>query len=403
MAAGCEMRDSTGNSMSDTDVDFEEDDYKKIVPLNNQLGFDLLSEVEEDGDGNTFISPISLYIALSMVYNGADGVTKGELAKVLHFEDMYINEFNKASASLMSMLHNDSEEIQLHIASSIWLNKNFHFQNDFSQHNSDYFHAEIQELDISDSTSPQKINDWVKKSTKGKIEEIVETPLNHDLVALLINAIYFKGGWKYEFDEDQTEKQPFCVEEGVTKDVPLMTLTEKVSYMENDYFQSVSLPYGDSEMSMNVFLPKPHSSTEEIKKMLANDNWKKWRSAYHEQEGTIILPKFQMEYEVLMNDTLEKLGMKTAFDKDANFTKMIKENEPVWISKVKQKTFIEVTEEGTEASASTSVEMVTESALVDESLSFHMEVNRPFFFAITDDETGTILFMGDITNPQAAK
>ncbi|MCL6574388.1 MAG: serine protease, partial [Bacillus sp. (in: Bacteria)] len=166
-------------------------------------------------------------------------------------------------------------------------------------------------------------------------------------------------------------------------------------------FQAVSLPYGDGEMSMNVFLPKETSSLDDFKKTLTNDNWKKWSSEFHEKEGTIMLPKFQLEYEVLLNEPLKKLGMMTAFAKGANFTKMIKEPDPLWISKVKQKTFIDVSEKGTEAAAVTSIEVVTESVNLDGP--FHMEVNRPFFISITDDETGMVLFIGSISNPQEGK
>lgn len=399
LVTGCGKGNEPGSSEVASDVDFGKDDYKKIVSANNQLGLALLSEVEANENGNTFISPTSLFMALSMVYNGADGVTKEEIAKVLQAEGIDVNELNKANASLMSMLHSDSKEIQLNVVNSIWLNENYHFQTDFAQNNSDYFNAEIQEIDIYDNQSPKMINDWVKKSTNEKIEEIADTPLDPDLVVMLINAIYFKGDWTYEFDKKQTEKRNFHLEDGTTKDIPLMTLNKKLPYMENENFQAVSLPYGDKEKSMKVILPRENSSLEEFKKMLTNDNWQKWSSEFQKKEGTIILPKFQLEYEVLLNETLKKFGMTTAFDREeANFTKMIKESDPLWISKVKQKTYIDVNEEGTEAAGATSVEVVTESASLDGP--FHMEVNRPFFIAITDNNSGTILFIGLISNPQ---
>jgi serine protease inhibitor len=314
---------------------------------------------------------------------------------------MDVAELNKANASLISILDRNSKNIQLNIANSIWLNKKFHFQTDFARNNRDYFQAKIQEIDINDGQSPKMINNWVKKSTKDKIEKIVDSPLDANLVPILINAIYFKGDWKDEFDKQQTEERTFYLADGTTKAVPLMTLTKKLAYMENENFQTVSLPYGDGKISMKVFLPKENTNLVAFEKMLTNDNWKKWSSEFHEKEGTIMLPKFQLEYEVLLNEPLKRLGLTTAFDKGANFTKMIKENDPIWISKVKQKTFIDVNEEGTEAAGATSVEMKTESAIMDKP--FHMEVNRPFFIVITDDDTGMILFMGAITNPQKGK
>ncbi|MER2090775.1 MAG: serpin family protein, partial [Sporosarcina sp.] len=139
------------------------------------------------------------------------------------------------------------------------------------------------------------------------------------------------------------------------------------------------------------------SGLEEFKKLLTNENWMAWNKEFNARQGTVLLPKFQLEYETLLNDALMKLGMGSAFVDTADFSKMIKEGDPLKISKVKQKTFIDVNEEGTEAAAVTSIEVVTESASIEES--FYMEVNRPFFFTITDDETDTILFMGSISSP----
>ncbi|MFJ7974870.1 serpin family protein [Peribacillus sp. NPDC096379] len=393
--------DKQGSLEISNQVDFGEEDYQKIVSANNQLGMDLLSVVEANEDGNTFISPTSLFMALSMVYNGADGKTKDEIAKVLQVEGIDVAELNQANASLMSLLHSDSKKIQLNVANSIWLNNQFHFQTDFAKKTRDYFNAKIQEMDILDRQSPEMINDWVKQATNGKIEEMVEAPLDSNIVAILLNAIYFKGGWTYGFDKKQTEQRAFHLKDGTTKNLPLMTLNKELAYTDNASFQAVSLPYGDGEMSMNVFLPKENTSLEEFEKLLTNENWKNWMSEFHERKGTIMLPTFQMEYEVKLNETLKKLGMNSAFERDANFTKMITEEEPLSISEVKQKTYLDVNEEGTEAAAVTSVEVVAVSAPVDKP--FQMEVNRPFFIAITDDETGTILFMGSISNPQEGK
>lgn len=394
---GCETEKGSRDSGINNNLSTGKNDYTKIVSSNNQLGFKLLSEVEEDDNGNTFISPTSLMMALSMVYNGADGTTKKEMAKVLHADGIDVDDLNKANASLISILQRDSMQIQLDIANSIWINNRYHFKKEFAQNNQDYFFAKIQEIE-----SPEIINNWVKEATEDKIDKIVDAPLNPDLVAILINAIYFKGNWKYELAKEQTEQRPFHLEDGTTKNISLMKLTKKLPYLENKEFQAVSLPYGDDEMSMKVFLPKENVQVDEFRKILTHDNWKKWSSEFQEKEGTVLLPKFQLEYEILLNNALKKLGMTTAFDsKHANFKKMITEEERLWIDMVKQKTFIDVNEEGTEAAAVTSAEMVTESFSPDGK--FQMEVNRPFFFAITDEKTGTILFIGTISNPQESQ
>jgi serine protease inhibitor len=380
--------------------DFNKDDYKKIIFSNNQLGFDLLADARADKNGNIFISPTSLLMALSMVYNGANGVTKEEMADVFHAEGIEENQLNKANASLMSILHSDSKHSQLNVANSIWLNNHFHFQDVFAQNNRDYYNAKIQQMDLTSSKTLQIINNWVKKSTNGKITKIIgRADLDSNTVSILINAIYFKGDWMHEFDKKHTEKRTFHLEDKTSKVMQMMTLTEKLSYLENEDFQAVTLPYTKGKMSMIVFLPSEGTSLEEFKKMLTNDNWEKWRSEFHEKEGTVQLPKFHLAYEAELSEVLKKLGMTTAFNEnEANFTKMIKESRQVWISKIKQKTFINVNEEGSEAAAATLVKMKTKSAPL--TAPFYMDINRPFFMAITDHKTGAILFMGAISNPQ---
>ena len=410
LATACGTESNSGKSDSSKDVALQDkgnekitvqniEEAKQIISPNNELGFKVFSGVEADENGNTFISPTSLFMALSMVYNGADGVTKEEIAKVLGATGITLEELNKANASLISILQKDSDKIQLNIANSIWLERKFHFQEDFAQNNEAYFQAEIEGIDVLDDLSVVKINSWVENATQQKIKDVVEAPLDPDLVAMLINAIYFKGDWMHAFNEKQTENADFYLADGTTKNIPLMTLNKELAYMENDAFQVVKLPYGDGEMSMQVFLPKENSSLAEFRKILTAENWSEWNSEFNIKEGTVLLPRFQLEYEVLLKETLKGLGMETAFRKGADFSKMIEETDPLWISKVLQKTFLEVNEIGTEAAAATVIEVVTESAAVDVDPPFYMEVNRPFFITIIDEETDAILFMGAIENP----
>ncbi|MBO0996027.1 serpin family protein [Bacillus sp. SD088] len=399
LQTGCgTMGDQDGLAI-ESNVDYGAKDYEKIHSANNALGFQLLSQVDPDDQGNVFISPTSLLMALSMVYNGADAETKEEIAKALQMEGIDVTDLNKANASLMSMLHDHSEDVELTVANSIWLNEHFHFQEHFKDNTEDYFNAMIQEIDVHDSKASNTINDWVKKATNGKIEDIVDSSLDPNMVSILINAIYFNGNWTYEFNQELTEDQPFHLEDGSSTEVPIMTLNEELAYMENEYIQAVTLPYGDDEdMSMNVILPKENSSLEEVHSLLANESWQDWQQELTSQEGTVMLPKFQLEYETTLNESLEKLGMRTAFDENkANFSKMIQEEDPLWISEVKQKTFIDVNETGTEAAAATSTEIKTTSAPINPP--FIMEINRPFIIIITDHPTDTILFMGSINKP----
>lgn len=399
IATACGTVSNSGGVNNSKGVSFGDEEYKQIIAPNNALGFKLLPEIEADENGNTFISPTSLFMALSMLYNGADGMTKEEIAEVLEIEGLAVEALNGANASLLSMLQKESNHIQLDVANSIWINEKFHFQEAFAQNNENYFQAAIEEIELSDD-SVDMINNWVKNATHGKIKDIVEAPLNPDLVAFLINAIYFKGDWLYEFNEEETEDADFSLTDGTTKKVPLMALREELAYMENDAFQAVKLPYGDGEMNMQVFLPKEDSDLAAFQKTITAENWLAWQESFETREGTVYLPKFQLDYEIELNDVLLELGMTSAFDKTANLSKMIQEPNPILVSEVRQKTFLEVNEKGTEAAAATVIEVVEESASITEELPFHMEVNRPFFIMITDEETGMILFMGTIENPQ---
>lgn len=399
ITAGCRQQ-SSGLEVSGNAV-YGEDDYKRIVSANNRLGFQLLTEVSEDAHGNSLISPMSLFMALSILYNGADDQTKLEIANALQVKGIAVDELNEANASLMSMLHQNSKQVQLNVANSVWLNDKYQFQKGFSGKVSDYLNAEVQGIDVTDSRSVKKINDWVKKSTNNKINQMVQGPLSTDLAAILINALYFNGQWTNEFEKKNTEKRPFHLADGTKKEIPLMKLEKKIAYLEHDHFQAVSLPYGEKEeMSMNVFLPADGLDLDDFQKMLTNEHWQQWSSGFVKKQGTILLPKFQLEYEVVLNEALQKLGMKEAFGANADFSKMLTENEGFSISEVKQKTFINVNEEGTEAAAATSVTMKTAG---EPSEPFYMEVNRPFFIAITDNTTGVILFIGTIANPQQGK
>ncbi len=399
--SGADMnQDEDNKPVISNDVVYGASDYTKIVTANNDLGFKLLSEVEPNDDDNTFISPTSLLMALSMVYNGADGTTKEEIAQVLQSDGIDHHALNEANASLLAAIHKSDDNMLLNVANSIWLNDKYRFQTDFSQANKDYFNAEIKAIDITDPDSPKQINEWVKQATNGKIEDIVEAPLSPALVTLLVNAIYFNGEWTYEFDPTLTKKDAFHTSDEKIQDVPFMTMQEKVPYFENEDFQAVSIPYGEGEMSMNVFLPRNGRQLDEIQKEISNEGWNEWRNNFTDKEGILKLPKFNISYETSLLKALGQLGMQVPFDpQQANFSKMVKGDSQLFISDVIQKTYIDVNEEGTEAAGVTSVEVRETSASTEEP--FIMNVNKPFLIAITDNETGIILFMGQIRNPQA--
>lgn len=365
----------------------------KLILANTKFGFKLFEEVlKQENNKNVFISPASVAIALDMTYNGANGSTQQAMAKALELQGLSLQEINSSNAALKQLLENSDPEIQLNIANSLWANQGVKFNPDFIKKNQDFYQAKVTNLNFQDPNSVSKINNWVSESTRGRIDKIVEK-IEPDQVLFLLNAIYFKGKWTNEFDKQQTVQQPFYLTSGTQKQHPMMSQKGKYKYYENEQFQAASLPYGkDGKFSFYVFLPKKNSNLKSFYENLNAENWEKWISQFSLREGLIRLPRFKMDYEITLNTALEALGMGEAFTNQADFSQM---GQNFQISEVKHKTFVEVNEEGTEAAATTSVGVTAVSATFNQQ-PFQMIVDRPFFCAIRDNQTGSILFMGAI-------
>jgi serpin B len=369
----------------------------RLITANTQFGFKLFSELlKQDGNQNLFVSPSSVAIALAMTYNGASGATQQQMAQTLELQGMSLSDLNRANANLKTLLEDSDSGVQLAIANSLWAKQGIPFKPAFIQHNREFYGAQVTALDFADPGAVATINNWVKENTRGKITQIVDG-LKPDDVMFLINAIYFKGSWTKAFDKSETVKKPFYTANGRSKQHPLMAQTGSYKYYETDQFQAVSLPYGKKRVSMYLFLPKKASSLSDFTKTLTAENWQQWMSRFRTQSGSVQVPRFKLEYEVELKKALSALGMPIAFDAskatfDALSTVSTK------IDQVKHKTFVEVNEEGTEAAAATSVGIVATSMPMNEP--FQMVVDRPFFCAIRDNQTGTVLFMGAIVDPK---
>lgn len=371
----------------------------KLIAANTKFGFKLFSEVlEKDPGNNIFVSPSSVAIALAMTYNGASGSTKEAMTKTLELQGLNLEQINSSNVALKKLLENPDPKVQLTIANSLWANKDTSFKPDFLQRNKDFYTAKVTNLNFTDPGAIGIINNWVNENTRGKINKIVEK-IEPDQVLFLINAIYFKGSWTNEFDKQQTTEYPFYLSSGKQKQHPMMSQSDDYRYYDNEQFQAVSLPYGqDGKISFYIFLPKQNSSLKSFYQNLNAENWENWMTQFSKREGLVRLPRFKMDYDVTLNNALTALGMGEAFSNKANFSLMGKN---LKMSEVKHKTFVEVNEEGTEAAAATSVAIVPLSAQVPTQEPFRMIVDRPFFCAIRDNQTGSLLFMGSIVEPQS--
>jgi len=362
---------------------------------NTGFGFKLFHELAQGDPGqNIFISPASVSMALAMTYNGADGATKETMTKVLELQGMSLEEVNRANAELKTILENPDPGVQLTVANSLWAREDIDFKPEFVQRNRDYYAAEVNTLDFSRPGAEQAINNWVKENTGGRIDNIVERIEANDAL-FLINAIYFKGSWAEKFDPSETKAGLFNLPDGTQVKRPMMSRTGQYGYYQGDNFQSVRIPYGNQRISMYVFLPEQESGLAEFYRHLDAANWEKWMPKFTDTTVQLVLPRFKYEYAMSLKETLKNLGMQVAFDSEqADFGNMcpIPPVPVIYIGDVTHKTFIEVNEEGTEAAAATSV--VVECKGIPQIV--NMLVDRPFFFAVRDELTGTILFMGTV-------
>lgn len=380
------------NKSTKANLNFPSQNPKDLPQAHNAFGFNLLKSLNaQEEDKNIFISPSSVSLALTMVYNGADGETKDAIVKTLQFENLDISKINQESLGLINGLTNPDEKVELSIANSAWVKKGFEIKPEFLEVVKNYYKAEANSLDFDSPSAKNTINDWVSKNTRGKIPTIVDSTSGK--VLFLINATYFKGTWTTEFDKKLTEDKKFTPAKGPATNRPFMKQKSTMSYLENKDFQSVSLPYGKNErLSMYVFLPKDLNG---FVNQLDIDTWNKWMTQYQDEKGTILLPRFKLEYEQGLTPSLTQLGMGVAFGDQASFSNIAPS---LFISEVKHKTYLDVNEEGTEAAAVTSIGVAPVSA-EPQPKTFYMEVNRPFFIAIRDNQTGEILFTGIIQSP----
>jgi serpin B len=371
---------------------------KRVVESDNRFGLELFREVVQAEAGknkNVFISPLSVAMALGMTLNGANGSTLEAMQNALELAGLSTEEINQSYKSLIELLVQLDPKVNFQIANSIWHRDDYTFEQNFINLNQTFFDAAVRALNFADPGAKDVINAWVKEQTHGRIEEIVDqiTP-NH--VMFLINAVYFKGIWTYQFDPANTRDDRFITMDGSQAPCKMMHVKGDFSYFANESFQAIDLPYGDAGFSMTILLPKTSTHVDSLIAGLIAEKWPAWMGSFSKHAVDLSLPKFTMQYDVTMNDVLTALGMGIAFSNTADFTRMYKPGN-LKISKVKHKTFVQVDEEGTEAAAVTSVEIFVTRA---HGGAITMRVDHPFVFAIRENQSGTILFIGKIMTPQ---
>lgn len=367
--------------------------FEDKLKNNNEFAFDLFKATyKNENKTNLFISPLSVDMALGMTWNGAAGETKTEMQAALRNQGYTAEDINEYAKTLREALINADPSTKLAIVNSIWTRSGFNVEQPFIDVNKTNYNAEVKTLDFSSPNAVKEINNWCAKNTNNKIPEIIKT-IPSDAVMYLINAIYFKGIWKYQFDKKDTQDLLFTKENGMTQNVKMMSQTENLAYSADENARYLEMPYGNKAFSMVIILPQPEKDLKNVIQNISSDSWNNATKNMQERTINLKLPRFKLECDYDMEkNILPDMGMKLAFNRSlADFTGIYKGGD-LSISKVKHKTFVEVNEEGTEAAAVTSVEIIFTST----GKSMDFLVNQPFLFAIKENSTGAILFIGKI-------
>jgi serine protease inhibitor len=368
---------------------------KSVISSDNSFGLKLFSRINTvEQNKNVFISPFSVSMALGMALNGADGSTLDSMKQALEHSNFTMQEINESYKNISTILTHLDSKVVFQIANSIWCRNDFQVIPAFLNDCHEYFDAEAASLDFSSPSAVQTINNWVNSKTNGKIPTILDQ-IPPEVVMYLINAIYFKGTWTYQFDPAKTTDAVFTPPTGNTVSCRMMNQKTTYAYHATEQAQIIDLPYGNHSFSMTIILPKEGINIDQFAAELTQRQWDTFVNSLDSTEVDLSMPKFKVEYEKTLNDELSAMGMGIAFSDFANFSRIA--HASLAISEVKHKTFVEVDEEGTEAAAVTSVGItLTAMPLIPS-----MHVDRPFIFAIREHQSGTILFIGKIVNPVA--
>ncbi len=370
---------------------------QKIAAANTQFGFQMLQQLNQKASGgNVFFSPLSISSALSVVLGGAGGQTRQSMAKTLALSGLTPDEIDRANGLLLPSLENPDPKVQISVANALWANQGTAFAPAFQERSRKFYQADAETLDFHSPAAAETINNWVAAHTEGKISQLVSPADIVNAPAVVTNAVYFHGLWQTPFVKSSTQDGTFRLVSGGTKTVPLMVQIDSFSYGETDQFQAISLPYGAGRMSFVVLLPEPGTDINTLVSGLTPSVWADIINGMKPTQVRMTLPRFNADFKATLNQPLTALGMGPAFMSTADFTPMGLPQ--MYIGAVVHKAVLEVDEKGTVAAAATGATYGAGGRIP--SPKKEMRVDHPFLCAIRDNETGTLLFVGVIRDPQ---
>ncbi|WP_254861485.1 serpin family protein [Halovivax gelatinilyticus] len=381
----------------------------ELAAGNAAFALDLHRQV---ADGNTFISPYSISAALAMTYAGAAGETETQMRETLRYtlgDDVHpaIGDLEAALESRETTEpvggDDDEDAFQLSLANALWAQEGFPFHDEYFELVETYYGAGIEQADFAGDPDGERerINDWVADQTEDRIDELLPDGSIDDLTRLVLtNAIYFMANWADQFDPDDTEDAAFTALDGAESTVPMMSQNLRTDYTEWNGHEAIELPYVGGEVSMVLLLPA-EGEFEDFERELTAEELFGIFDDLGDASGDLRLPRFEIDTDVQLAETLAEMGMPDAFDEvAADFTGMSPEGDRLYIDDVYHEAFVAVDEEGTEATGATAVVINFESA---PARSFDLTFDRPFLFCIRDKPTDAVLFFGRVTDAGAAQ
>jgi serpin B len=380
---------------------------EKLVKDNTVFAIELYKKLCSE-TGNIAISPYSISASLAMACAGARGDTQKQMTETLRFS-VEPKSVQPAFESLRLMLDKLEGKggVSLNVANSLWTQKGYDISPEYKDLLKKYFGASLISLDYKSQTGEaiKTINDWVDAKTKGRIKDVI-TPdsINPNTKMVLTNGIYFKGDWEEKFDYDLTEDSNFFISSDDSIEIQMMKHTGVFKYAKIESLQILEIPYADNELSMIAILPKDTEGIGALERNLSSENLNIWKSKMGSTKVLAHIPRFKILSSFDLSDALVSMGMIDAFNsRDANFNGIAPRNDdPLFLSTLIHKAFVEVNEEGTQASAATSVIATDEISLNDTQIPV-FRADHPFIFLIQENQTGSILFMGRVSEPNKAQ
>ncbi len=359
----------------------------------NEFATSLLKAIDAKNDGNTCISPASIFCTLAMMANGDDGECRDEILSLLGYSDGPdgLLELNKYSNALLSEVSDFNGETQCGFTNSLWHKHDYHLLPSFTDDLKKIFGASDFPIWLGDEAGRKAVNEFVEENTRGMITEFLKQPLQVDLG--ILNTTYFKGTWKQRFDKNDTKKGIFHNADGSTSKVSFMTLTDYIAHAEADGIKAVRLPYAGDRYMMTLIEPDETVGIEKLIESFNKSTIDDITSYFHPDQVELRLPKFEDELNMNIIACLQQLGLrhtcKTGLQKVAN--------DPLVLTDFIHAVKLKVDEEGTEGGAATMAGFLTTANPGDTQKPILIEFDHPFIYIISDNLSSTILFMGIIT------